>query len=380
MTTALVWGATGQDGSYLSELLLEKGYHVIGVARRASTDNTVNISHLLTLDEFTFVEGDITDFGCISHLIFKYQPDEIYNLAAQSHVGTSFHQPGLTWDVTAKGVLNILEAIRIYQRYGPDEGVDKDWTTRFYQASSSEMFGDQVTITEWEAMKDRLSMFKENGDRPETHYRYQDENTKFNPQSPYSIAKLAAHNLVGLYRKSYGLHASCGILFNHESERRGKKFVTRKITNYVATQLIPWVREHSYMELGSTNLIFNKNADVSTAPKLSLGNLDAERDWGHAEDYVKAMWMMLQQDEPDDYVISTCQAYSVKELLKCAFEYAGIADYEPYVTQNPEHMRPSEVPFLKGDYSKAKKKLGWEPTINFKDLVTRMIETDLETT
>lgn len=375
MKTAIIFGVTGQDGSYLSEFLLGRDYRVIGVARRASTDNTVNISHLLTDDRFTFVEGDITDFSSVSHIIFEHDPNEIYNLAAQSHVATSFKQPCLTWDVTGKGVLNILESIRIYHGHIYEtEGISDDNTIRFYQASSSEMFGDQVTTTEWEDLKGRLSMFEENGSTQHS-YRYQNEDTPFSPQSPYSIAKLAAHNLVGLYRKSYNMHASCGILFNHESERRGLKFVTRKITHYVGQELAPWLADNSRYELGRRDPILT--GDPANAPKLALGNLDAERDWGHAEDYVRAMWLMLQQDKPDDYVIGTCKSYSVKDFLQKAFSVIGIHDYTPYVEQNPKFMRPADVPFLKGDYSKAKKTLGWTPLIDFDELVTRMVTEDM---
>jgi GDPmannose 4,6-dehydratase len=328
---AIVFGITGQDGSYLAELLLGKNYNVIGVTRRVSTGNTGRIAHLMDCPHLRLVEGDLTDYSSILRIIEEYEPKEVYNLAAMSHVGTSFDQPLLSFDVTGKGCLNILEVLREHSSYA-----------RFYQASSSEMFGDALTQI--------------GGDK------YQDEKTLFRPQSPYAIAKLAAHHATRLYRQSYGLHASCGILFNHESERRGGRFVTKKITKYIA-------KLHHYLE---------EDGDIESAPKLHLGNLDAKRDWGHAEDYVRAMWLMLQEDVPDDYVIATGTTHSVRDFLKAAFNKIGIEEYMDFVVQDPKFMRPSEVPYLKGNYSKARVVLGWDPKVDFDQLVSRMVEYDIQ--
>jgi GDPmannose 4,6-dehydratase len=328
---AVVFGITGQDGSYLTELLLEKNYDVIGVTRRVSTGNTGRIVHLMDCPHLHLVEGDLTDYSSILRIIEEYEPMEVYNLAAMSHVGTSFDQPLLSFDVTGKGCLNILEVLREHSPY-----------TRFYQASSSEMFGDAFT--------------EQGGNK------FQDENTLFRPQSPYAIAKLAAHHATRLYRNSYSLHASCGILFNHESERRGGRFVTKKITKYVA-QL------YNHIQSGK---------DPKSHPELRLGNLDAQRDWGHAEDYVRAMWLILQEDNPDDYVIATGTTHSVREFLEAAFNKIGIENYMDFVVQDPKFMRPSEVPFLKGSAYKAKVVLGWRPKVDFEELVSRMVEYDIQ--
>lgn len=355
MKTAVIFGVTGQDGSYLSELLLKKDYHVVGVARRVSTDNTQRLSLLLNsaFPSFELVSGDITDPYSVHRILTQFKPDEVYNLAAQSHVGTSFNQPSTTWDITAKGCLNILEVMR-------------ETGGKFYQASSSEMFGDSFTI---------------DGDN-----KYQDEDTVFNPQSPYAIAKLAAHQAARLYRKSYGIHASCGILFNHESERRGEQFVTRKITKWVAG-LCEFM---GGIGVGFDEIIYdgdNLKVDVRrfvdtslsflTYPKLRLGNLGAKRDWGYAGDYVEAMWLMLQQDVPNDYVICTGKTYSVEEFLIETFKCINILDYRPFVIVDEKLKRPSEVPYLKGDYSKAKELLGWKPKHSFQDLVGLMLQNDL---
>tara|TARA_R110000824_G_scaffold44202_3_gene128692 strand:+ start:5040 stop:6062 length:1023 start_codon:yes stop_codon:yes gene_type:complete len=328
MKTAIIYGVTGQDGSYLSELLLSKQYTVYGVARRSSLSNTTRVNHLLTQKQFHVVQGDVTDSGSIYRLLNEVQPDEVYNLAAQSHVGTSFGQPQLTWNVTGQGCLNILEVIR-----------DMGNRPRFYQASSSEMFGDQYSLSGGE--------------------KYQDEQTLFKPQSPYAIAKLAAHHSVRLYRDSYGVFACGGILFNHESERRGESFVTRKISRYVAD--LYWATQEG-----------------RSIPKLKLGNLTAKRDWGHAEDYVKAMWLMLQYEEPMDFVIATGKTYSVEDCVKEAFQCININEYTNYVEVDPELKRPSEVPYLRGLARKAKRRLDWEPVINFKSLVNRMVQYDIQ--
>src|SRR4051794_25688143 len=315
---ALVTGITGQDGSYLAELLLDKGYTVIGMVRRSSTVNFERISHIqdkLILDPYTS-SGDLLDEASLISILREHRPHEVYNLAAQSFVQTSFGQPVLTGEITALGVTRLLDAIRI---------VDPE--IRFYQASSSEMFGKVQQVPQTEA-------------------------TPFYPRSPYGVAKLYGHWITVNYRESYDLHASSGILFNHESPRRGMEFLPRKVSHNVAR-----------IKLGQ----------VDTLP---LGNLDAERDWGFAGDYVEAMWLMLQQDTPDDYVIATGQTHSVRRFCEIAFEHVGLA-WEDHVTVDEKFMRPAEVDLLIGDYSKAEKVLGWAPRTPFEDLVTMMVDADL---
>lgn len=381
--TALIFGVTGQDGSYLSELLLSKNYKVVGVTRRHATDNTQNVSFLLANPNFKLIEGDITDSFCVSMLIEKYKPTEVYNLAAQSHVGTSFKQPGLTWDINAKGVLNILEAIRYSER--------KD-QIKFYQASTSEMFGKNF-VAKYRDDETGTLTFTPKGlasladSELEKIKRYQDENTPFLPQSPYAIAKLSAHHLCRNYRDGYGVFASCGILFNHESPRRGESFVTRKITKWIG-EFKRWSienRANRYdVESDENNIvgyhhtiIDSKKVDV-LFPKLRLGNLDAKRDWGYAGDYVEAMWLMLQEQEADDYVIATGETYSVREFLDVAFAEIGIDDWDNYVVVDPEFYRPAEVDYLLGDPTKAKDKLQWEPRVSFKELVKLMVKEDCD--
>lgn len=318
---ALITGITGQDGSYLAELLLSKGYEVHGLIRRASTFNTGRIDHIYADPHQSGTRlklhyGDLSDASGMARLLGIIEPNEIYNLAAQSHVRVSFDCPEYTTDVTATGAVRILEAIR-------ETGIKP----RFYQASSSEMFGLVQAVP-------------------------QSETTPFYPRSPYACAKLYAHWVTVNYRESYGLHASSGILFNHESPRRGETFVTRKITRAVA-----------HIKLGLQD-------------KLYLGNLDAKRDWGYAKEYVEAMWLMLQQDQPDDYVIATNETHSVKEFLEVAFAHAGL-DWKQYVEIDPKYFRPAEVDLLIGDYSKARKKLGWEPKTRFEDLTKLMVDEDL---
>lgn len=349
MKKALIFGITGQDGSYLAELLLGKGYSVIGVARRVSVDTTQRISHILK--RITLLEGDITDQFCVSNIISDTKPDEIYNLAAQSHVGTSFQQPSLTWEITAGGCLNILESIR---SLGLSDKV------KFYQASSSEMFGRNFDVEE---------------------FKYQDENTRFQPQSPYAIAKLAAHYLVDNYRTSYGMFACSGILFNHESERRGDQFVTRKITKWIGN-FVKWLEKmnlsHNMLTKTDPNIdILYASGHQESFPKLRLGNLDARRDWGHAEDYVNAMWLMLQQETPEDYVVSTCSTHSVREFLNLAFSRIGISDWSDYVISDKAFYRPAEVDYLLGKCDKATLKLNWKPNIDFETLVYRMVDNDI---
>jgi GDPmannose 4,6-dehydratase len=357
MKKAIIFGITGQDGSYLAELLIHKGYEVVGVTRRVSVNTLGRIEHILP--QLTIVEGDITDGFNISKIIEDHKPDEIYNLAAQSHVGTSFKQPNLTWDITAGGVLNILEAIRYSDR--------KD-QIRFYQASSSEMFGKNFSTKECENA---------------CAIKYQDENTSFVPQSPYGVAKLAAHHLVRIYKEAYGIHGSCGILFNHESERRGESFVTRKITKWIG-EFVRWSKECEY---GSSGIEFPEDKDFVRIygmplskpefPKLRLGNLDAKRDWGHAEDYVRAMWLMLQQSEPDDYVVATGKTHSIREFLDMAFSAVQISDWDDLVVIDPQFYRAAEVEYLRGIPTKANEQLGWIPKIDFKLLAERMVANDV---
>ncbi|MBL8187592.1 MAG: GDP-mannose 4,6-dehydratase [Acidobacteria bacterium] len=322
MKKALITGITGQDGSYLTELLLGKGYEVYGIIRRASTFNTERIDHIYQDPHeagrrLKLVYGDLNDASSLNKILRDVQPDEIYNLGAQSHVRVSFDIPEYTAEVGGLGTLRLLEAIR-------ETGLNK---TRFYQASSSELYGKVQEIP-------------------------QRETTPFYPRSPYGVAKLYAYWITVNYRESYGLFACNGILFNHESERRGATFVTRKVTHAAAA-----------IKLGLQD-------------KLFLGNLDAKRDWGHAKDYVRAMWMMLQQDEPDDYVIATGETHSVRELLDEAFGHLGL-DWQKYVEIDPRYFRPAEVDLLIGDATKAKTKLGWQPEITFKELVTTMVDADL---
>jgi GDPmannose 4,6-dehydratase len=331
MKTAIITGITGQDGSYLAELLLSKKYKVYGVYRRTSSPNFGRLYDALKYKNFHLLEGDVCDPYFTARLLKATKPNEYYNLAAQSHVATSFEQPSYTWDVTAKGVLNALEAIRNESVY-----------TKFYQASSSEMFGKNYT-----------TVYNDSGEDP---IKFQNEETPFYPQSPYAIAKLAGHHLVRNYRDSYSIFASSGILFNHESERRGDQFVTRKITK--------WLGE------------FIASDKDKKFPKLHLGNLDAYRDWGHAEDYVKAMWLMLQQESADDYVVATGLTYTIKEFLEVAFSRYDL-NWEDYVVIDPKFYRPAEVEFLRGSPKKAKEKLNWSPEISFYRLVERMVEHDV---
>lgn len=326
---AIIFGVTGQDGSHLADLLLDKGYEVIGVNRRASTDNTDRISHILDHERFSLILGDITDAYSVNRILSDNgDVDEVYNLAAQSHVAVSFNQPALTWDITGKGCLNILQSIVDLGIYG----------CRFYQASSSEMFGSSYDISREQV-------------------KFQNEETKFLPQSPYAIAKCAAHYMTRLCREGYGIHASAGILFNHEGPRRGENFVTRKITKWIGD--------------------FVKSGKDESFPKLRLGNLEAFRDWGYAGDYVEAMWMMLQQEQPDDYVICTGETHTIREFLDVAFSHIDIEDWSDYVVQDPEFYRPAEVDYLRGDNTKAKEKLGWEPKHSFQDLVKLMVDSDV---
>jgi GDPmannose 4,6-dehydratase len=316
MKRALITGVTGQDGSYLCELLLEKGYEVHGIVRRSSTEKFERIDHLAS--RIHLHQADLLDQMSLIDVLKESNPDEVYNLAAQSFVPTSWKQPVLTAEFTSIGVTRMLEAIRLL-------GKDR---IRFYQASSSEMFGKVQAV-------------------PQT------EDTPFYPRSPYGVAKLYGHWITINYRESYGMYCVSGILFNHESERRGREFVTRKVTDGVAR-----------IKLG-------------LAKELRLGNLDAKRDWGHAQDYVRAMWLMLQQDKPDDYVIATGQTHTVERLVQLAFAAVDL-DWKKYVVLDPAFVRPAEVDLLIGDPAKAKKQLGWTPQITFEQMVERMVKSDIE--
>ena len=375
---AIIFGITGQDGSYLAELLLKKEYEVIGVTRRVSVDTTTRISHILP--KITIVEGDVTDGFNVNKIIQEHEPDEVYNLAAQSHVGTSFKQPNLTSDITYDGVVNILEAIRYSSRKND---------IKFYQASSSEMFGKNYTISDVATLIMRNGEVEtgENGKGLYEYQKYQDEDTAFMPQSPYAVAKLAAHNMVRIYRDSYGIHGSCGILFNHESERRGEHFVTRKITKWIGeyakfasrgAAAMHGINYHGSEGISEDVIARVSHGELKLFPKLRLGNLDAYRDWGHAADYVNAMWLMLQQDEPDDYVVATGETHSVRQFLDAAFARIGVSDWSNYVIIDPEFYRPAEVDYLLGRPDKAISKLGWSPKISFKQLAERMVDYDVE--
>ena len=315
MKRALITGITGQDGSYLAELLLRKGYEVFGMVRRKSTQSLERITHLL--GQITLVSGDMLDQSSLISLLRAIQPDEVYNLAAQSFVPASWEQPIATTQFTGVGVARLLEAIRL-----------ECPRTRIYQASSSEMFGKAVEVP-------------------------QNERTPFYPRSPYGVAKLYGHWATVNYRESHGLSACSGILFNHESPRRGKEFVSRKVTDGVA------------------------RIALGLAEEVRLGNLKARRDWGYAGDYVEAMWLMLQQDSPEDYVIATGETHSVGQLVEIAFAAADL-DWKQYVVVDPTLLRPAEVELLQGDYSKARTRLGWKPTTTFRDLIEMMVKSDLE--
>lgn len=346
---AIIFGITGQDGSHLADLLLEKEYEVIGVTRRSSVDNTQRISHILDNRRFKLIEGDVTDISSVINVFHGNEHvDEVYNLAAQSHVGTSFTQPSLTWDITGKGCINILQTM-----------VDlKMFSTKFYQASSSEMFGKSYDIS-----------------RDGT--KYQDENTRFLPQSPYAVAKVAAHYSVRLYREAYGIHGSCGILFNHEGPRRGDNFVTKKIINWIC-DFVNWIDSNNFKleHLCYADTLIHGLYD-KTFPKLMLGNLDARRDWGYAGDFVEAMWLMLQQKNPDDYVICTENTYSVRDFLDSAFKYVNIHNWDQFVGIDKQFYRPAEVDYLCGNSSKARAKLGWKPRYDLNGIIKLMMDYQL---
>lgn len=317
--TALITGILGQDGPYLAKFLLEKDYKVYGMIRRYSNPNYENLDYLGITNDIEFVEGDMTDDSSLINIIKNLRPDEVYNLAAQSFVGSSWEQAKLTTEINAMGVLNLLSAIKLFSP-----------TTKFYQASTSEMFGLSNT----------------NG--------YQDENTPLHPRSPYGIAKVYAHWMTVNFRESYGMFTCSGILFNHESPLRGIQFVTRKITDGVA------------------------KIKLNLAKELRLGSLEPKRDWGFAGDYVEAIYMMLQQAKPDDFVVATGESHSVKEFVELAFKAAGLPDWQKYVKMDPRFKRPAEVPNLKGKSDKARKVLGWKPKTSFDDLVKTMVKADIK--
>ena len=311
----LVTGINGMDGSHLADFLLKEGYEVFGMERRSSSKNRVNTAHLE--GKITFINGDLTDQNSLLRCLKESDPDEIYNLGSQSFVGESWNTPEQTSDVTGLGVLRMLEAIR---EYGKD--------LKFYQASTSEMFGKME--------------------------KFANENTKFHPRSPYGVAKLYGHWITKNYRESYGVYACSGILFNHEGERRGIEFVTRKITDGVAR-----------IYLGLQN-------------KIMLGNLDTKRDWGYAPDYVEAMWLMLQQDKPDDYVIATGKTHSLSDFLTLAFKEVGILDWKKYIGQDKRYMRPTDVYYLAGNSSKAEEELGWKRKVSFEKMISKMVKNDIQ--
>jgi GDPmannose 4,6-dehydratase len=318
MPTALITGITGQDGAYLAKLLLAEGYTVVGLMRRSASSDVIGerLRWLGVLDHVQLVDGNLTDLSSLIRIVQEHKPDEVYNLAAQSFVAASWRQPLLTGTVTGLGAANVLEAVRIA------------WPgARFYQASSSEMFG-------------RIQAERQN------------EHTPFYPRSPYAVAKLYAHWMTVNHRESFGLHASSGILFNHESPLRGIEFVTRKVTDGVARIKLGLARE------------------------LALGNLDAKRDWGHARDYVRAMWLMLQQDQPDDYVVATGRSVTIRDMVAMAFACAGL-DWREHVTTRQDLMRPAEVDVLLGDATKARARLGWEPSVTLEEMLAEMVEADL---
>jgi GDPmannose 4,6-dehydratase len=319
---ALITGITGMDGSYLADFLLEKEYEVFGIERRTSGRNLTNIEHLI--DKIEIFAADLTDQSSLLRVLFQCRPDEVYNLASQSFVKASFNIPEQTGNVTGLGVLRMLEAIREYDRMHP-----YGKQVRFYQASSSEMFGKVQEV-------------------PQT------ETTPFYPRSPYGVAKLYGHWITKNYREAYNMYNVCGILFNHESERRGIEFVTRKISDGVAR-----------IKLGFEDYI-------------TLGNLDAKRDWGYAPDYVEAMWLMLQQDNPDDYVIATGESHSIRDFLNIAFAHIGIKNWKSHIKQDKRFMRPAEVDYLIGDSSKARNELDWNPKTSFEELVIKMVNNDLK--
>jgi GDPmannose 4,6-dehydratase len=346
MKKAVIFGVTGQDGSYLAEYLLDLGYTVVGVHRRSSVDTTERLTDILCNKLFILEEGDITDESSVTSIIIKHLPEEIYNLSAQSHVQTSFEQPHYTFAVNACGFMNILEVVRRNMPY-----------SKVYQASTSEMFGNNKGCIVW----------SKDGESVDPYY-LQDETIPFSPASPYAISKVAAHNMAQMYREAYNLLVCCGILFNHESPRRGDNFVTKKIAKYCG-----WL--YNEFKNKSTQQIDQILCDNDL--KLHLGNLDACRDWGHAKDYVVAMHIMLQQDSAKDYVVATGEAHSVREFCDAAFNRIGVEHWRNFVYVDPKFVRPLDVNFLCGDSTQARESLGWCPCISFSQLVEDMVDHEI---
>lgn len=379
MKTALVTGAPGQDFSYMSELLLEKGYNVVGTCKYSSTDQNKRfegLEHILEHENFTLETLDITDnTGCFN-IIDRYKPDELYNLAAASHVGESFKNPISVFNINTIGVINLLEGIR---QLSPE--------TKMFHSSTSEMFGSNYT-QDFESPD--LCVIKADADynavgNEEKMVKFQDERTPLEPNSPYAAAKVAAHNMMRIYRESYGLFTCCGITFNHGSPRRGEQFVTRKITKYVAS-LKKWLDSNEpYCEpiFDNDNITLDwkegsGNSNSVVFPKLRLGNVDAVRDWSYAGDMVEGFYAMLQQEKPKDYVFASGSSFTVRDFLKAAFSKIGIANYNDYWVVDQQFFRPNEVEFLEGRSNCAKMELGWEPKVSFLQLVSKMVDSDLE--
>lgn len=347
----LITGITGQLGSYVAEHYLNLGYEVIGLTRRVSTDNTQRLKGIIK--DIKMVEGDSTDYTSIFSLLFQHKPDLIINCSAQSHVHSSFKQPFYTAEATQTSVLNLLESVRVLKDY--------NYNPKIYQCSSSEMFGSSYT----------LKLDQENN-----RIKFQDENTPFKPQSPYAVAKLAAHNLCRIYRDAYDIHVVCGIMFNYESERRGEKFVTRKITKWIG-EFYRWLNgvNPNNVESAGNYLVYNGRS----FPKLRLGNINASRDWTHATDMVAGIHLSLEQEKPDDYVFSSGCTHTVKEFLEVALEEIGVSGHiSSYYLIDEDLFRPAEVEYLRGYPRKANDKLGWYPTVSFEDLVSRMVWNDIE--
>tara|TARA_R110000751_G_scaffold46368_1_gene104383 strand:+ start:2138 stop:3364 length:1227 start_codon:yes stop_codon:yes gene_type:complete len=387
MKTACITGLTGQDGSYLAKLLLDKGYRVVGVRRRTSTDNLwrLRILGIAEHENLEIVEGDITDLYSLLNIFKKYNPQEVYNLAAMSHVGVSFEQPKLTWDVTAQGAINVVDAALL-----------NDPNTRVYQASTSEMMGSHFEeYTEYEVWStdclgnavyrwDDTKSIYQNPDTPtgwgltgkERTVKIQSEDTKMDGNSPYGCAKFAAHNYMRVLRESNQSYVCCGILYNHGSPLRGENFFERKVTKYVG-DLCNFI----YKNLGNAEdvVFMDENLELNGVlfPKLRLGDLSTYRDMGHSKDYVKAMWAMLQQDEPEDFIICTGETFQMKDIVNEAFTFVGL-DYKDYIVIDPKFFRPREVEYLRGDCSKAKAKLDWTPEYTMSQMIQEMVDHDLE--
>lgn len=373
MKKALITGI-GQVSSYLSELLLVKGYEVYVLHRRYSHNHFVNFKTFQNSDRLHFICGDITDYSSVHNIVLKYEPDEIFNLAAQSHVSVSFEQPGLTFEVDAGGCINFLECLKNLQKTTPY------YKPRLYQASTSELYGSSVSFN---SPLGRVNANYKDLPKDFDYELFQDEETPFCPESPYAVAKLAAHQMCRLYRNSYGIFVSSSILFNTESPRRGEEFVTRKITKWIG-EFVNWrdkALQDSYLFSYNPDKVFihyTKGLEGKCFPKLRLGNLESFRDWSHAKDMVRGIWLTLQQDKADDYVLCSEQTNSIRNFLDIAFSKADIQDWSNLVVQDEKYFRPSEVPLLRGKCDKAREVLGWSPEYSFDELVTEMVESDIE--